>query len=297
MKRIGTRIRAAIALVVTTGVALATLTEAPRAAAAGPGVIAGIDWETRPTLYGGVYSHVRLDVDRIEAAHAGLPLPALRHANGDPVVGMPYYFLGRDPVTGAYLPESVLVCIDILHVDYRVPDGSEYFDLASLVPEETAVRISRTLNAGLQLAAERGLAIATDGSQPLTFRTVEASDIMLAAQITAWYLFARDNVSQPLPHLELSDFSVDKRFASPDGGVETIPDVPLASLFEELDRLVERFEATPGFTRRRSRSTSGSRSPTRTRSAASPCSSTRRPPLPAPTRTWGSPPRPTAAST
>ena len=76
---------------------------------------------------------------------------------------MPYYFLGRDPATGAYLPDSILVCIDVLHVDYRVPDGSEYFDLATLVPEETAVRISRTLNAGLQLAAQRGLTIVTDG--------------------------------------------------------------------------------------------------------------------------------------
>ncbi|MEY9954116.1 hypothetical protein [Leifsonia sp. EB34] len=247
MKRIGTRITAAIAFVVTMGVALGALTEAPRAAHAGPGVIDGVDWDTRPTLYGGLYSHVRLDVDRIEAAHAGLPLPALRHANGDPVVGMPYYFLGRDPVTGAYLPESVLVCIDILHVDYRVPDGSEYFDLATLVPEETAVRISRILNAGLQLAAERGLQLAADGSQPLTFRTAEASDIMLAAQIAAWHLFARDNVSQPLPYLELSDFSVDRRTMGPDGVTVVVEPVDLPARHAELDALLARFETAPHF--------------------------------------------------
>lgn len=247
MKRIGTRITAAIAFVVTMGVALAALAEAPRAAHARPGAIAGVDWDTRPTLYGGLYSHVRLDVERIEAAHAGLPLPALRHSNGDPVVGMPYYFLGRDPGSGAYLPESVLVCIDILHVDYRVPDGSEYFDLTTLVPEETAVRISRTLNAGLQFAAERGLSIAADGSQPLTFRTAEASDIMLAAQIAAWHLFARDNVSQPLPYLELSDFSVDRRTMGPDGVTVVVEPVDLTALHAELDALLARFETTPDF--------------------------------------------------
>ncbi|MFF2773194.1 hypothetical protein ACFVUP_39475, partial [Streptomyces bacillaris] len=146
---------------------------------------------------------------------------------------MPYYFLGTDPATGRYLPENILVCIDILHVNYEVPDGSEYFDLATLVPEETAVRISRVLNAGLHAAQERGLAIATDGSRPLTFRTAEASEIMLAAQIQAWYLFARDNVSQPLPYLELGDFSV--------------PGVDLPALHAELARLMDRFDSAPDF--------------------------------------------------
>jgi len=249
MKRIGTRIRPALAAAVALGVALTGwAAAAPPAEAARPRLIADVDWDTRPTLYGGLYSHVRLDVERIEKAHEGLPVPALRMPNGEPVFGMPYYFLSRDPATGAYLPDSILVCIDVLHVDYRVPDGSEYFDLATLVPEETAVRISRTLNAGLQLAAQRGLTIATDGSQPLTFRTAEASDVMLAAQISAWHLFARDNVSQPLPHLELRDFSVDKRVVAPGGGTQTLTDIDLTPQFAELDREVARFDAAPTFT-------------------------------------------------
>ena len=103
MKRIGTRIRPALAAAVALGVALTGwAAAAPPAEAAQGRLIADVDWDTRPTLYGGLYSHVRLDVERIEKAHEGLPVPALRMPNGEPVFGMPYYFLGRDPATGAY---------------------------------------------------------------------------------------------------------------------------------------------------------------------------------------------------
>lgn len=233
MKRIGTRIGSALAFVVTLGVALGGLTaSAPRAEAALRD-FSGLRWEATDTLLGSTYRRVDLDVDRIEKAHEGLHTPKLRLASGAPVWGMPYYFLGVDPATGTYRPDSILVCIDVLHVDYQVPDGSEYFDLATVVPPETAVRISRVLNAGLQAAQERGLSIATDGSRPLTFDTAEASEIMLAAQVEAWYLFAKDNLLEPLPYLERGDFSV--------GGVE------LPALHAELDALLARFETTPDF--------------------------------------------------
>lgn len=233
MKRIGTRIGSALAFVVALGLALGALTaSAPRAEAA-PRDFSGLQWEATGTLLGADYLRVDLDVDRIEKAHEGLHTPKLRHAGGQPVWGMPYYFLGVDPATGMYRPDSILVCIDVLHVDYQVPDGSEYFELATVVPAETAVRISRVLNAGLQLAQERGLSIATDGSRPLTFDTAEASEVMLAAQIEAWHLFARDNLLEPLPYLERGDFSV--------GGVD------LPGLHAELDALLARFEASPGF--------------------------------------------------
>ena len=246
MKRIGTRIGSARAFVAALGVALGALTAAPHAEAA-PRDISDIHWESTPSLLGATYRRVDLDVDRIEKAHQGMHTPRLRHAGGEPVWGIPYYFLGTDPATGAYLPESILVCIDILHVMYQVPDGSEYFDLATVVPPETAVRISRVLNAGLQAARERGLEIATDGSRPLTFRTAEASELMLAAQIQAWYLFARDNVLEPLPYLELGDFSVDRRTVGPGGVTVSVEPVDLPALHSELDALVSRFEAAPDF--------------------------------------------------
>lgn len=231
------------------GFTLAGIVEAaPRAAADQPRDISDIDWEARSTLYGSTYSRVTLDAERLEQVHAGMSTPSLWTSDGAPMWGMPYYFLGKDPATGEYLPEHILVCIDILHVRYEVPDGSQYFDLASLVPEETAVQISRTLNAGLQAARERGLEIATDGSRPLTFTTTEASDIMLAAQITAWQLFARDNLSQPLPYLERGDFSLDKNVPAADGpGVQKIHDYDLSAQYAELDALVERYAAAPGF--------------------------------------------------
>ncbi|MEY9852160.1 putative repeat protein (TIGR01451 family) [Leifsonia sp. EB41] len=233
MKRIGTRIGSALAFVVTLGVALGGLTASATRAEAARRDFSGLHWEATDTLLGSTYRRVDLDVDRIEKAHEGLHTPKLRLASGAPVWGMPYYFLGVDPATGTYRPDSILVCIDVLHVDYQVPDGSEYFDLATVVPPETAVRISRVLNAGLQAAQERGLSIATDGSRPLAFTTAEASEIMLAAQVEAWYLFAKDNLLEPLPYLERGDFSV--------GGVD------LPALHAELDALLARFEATPDF--------------------------------------------------
>ncbi|MEN2741820.1 DUF11 domain-containing protein [Microbacterium sp. X-17] len=232
MKRIGTRIGSALAFVVALGVALGGLTTAPSADAAQRD-FSGLQWEATGTLLGADYLRVDLDVDRIEEAHKGLHTPKLRHAGGQAVWGMPYYFLGVDPATGMYRPDSILVCIDVLHVDYQVPDGSEYFELATVVPPETAVRISRVLNAGLQTAQERGLSIATDGTRPLTFRTAEAAEVMLAAQVEAWYLFAKDNLLEPLPHLERGDFSA--------------VGVDLPALHAELDALLARFEATPDF--------------------------------------------------
>ncbi|MFE4949386.1 DUF11 domain-containing protein [Leifsonia sp. NPDC056665] len=247
MKRIGTRIGSALAFVVALGVGLGALTaSAPRAEAA-PRDFSGLHWEATDTLLGATYRRVDLDVDRIEKAHEGLHTPKLRLASGAPVWGIPYYFLGVDPATGTYRPDSILVCIDILHVDYQVPDGSEYFDLATVVPPQTAVRISRVLNAGLQLARERGLSIATDGSRPLTFGTGEASEVMLAAQVEAWYLFAKDNLLEPLPYLERGDFSVDRRTIGPGGVTVSVEPVDLPALHAELDALLARFEATPDF--------------------------------------------------
>ncbi|WP_434315386.1 hypothetical protein [Leifsonia sp. P73] len=283
MKRIGTRIGSALAFVIALGVALGALTASAPRAEATPREFSNLQWESTPNLLAATYRRVDLDVERIEKAHEGMHTPRLRHPGGQPVWGIPYYFLGVDPATGGYRPDSILVCIDVLHVDYQVPDGSEYFDLASVVPAETAVRISRVLNAGLQLAQERGLSIATDGSRPLTFNTAEASEVMLAAQIEAWHLFARDNLLEPLPYLERGDFSV--------GGVD------LPALHAELDALLARFEATPDFASAPSRSPTGSPSPTPTSSAVSPWRSTPPRPRPASTTTSGRPPRRTAAST
>lgn len=247
MKRIGTRIASALAFVVALGLTLGALTaSAPRAEAAPPD-ISDLQWEATPSLLGGTYRRVDLDVDRIEKAHEGMHTPRLRLSGGEPVWGIPYYFLGVDPATGKYRPDSILVCVDILHVKYQVPDGSEYFDLATVVPPETAVRISRVLNAGLQAAQERGLTIATDGSRPLTFRTAEASELMLAAQIEAWYLFARDNLLEPLPYLERGDFSVERRTTGPGGVTLSVEPVDLPALHARLDALLARFESAPDF--------------------------------------------------
>lgn len=250
MKRIGKRLTAGLAFAVASGFTLGgiiAITPGASASAELPDPSA-IEWQARTGLFNGAYSNVRLDVERLERVHEGMTIPKLRNSAGEPIDGVPHFFLGKDPETGAFLPENILMCIDMLHVLYRVPDGSEYFDLATLVPRETAVGISHTLNAGLQLAKGAGLRIATDGTQPLTFTTDSASDIMLAAQLKAWHLFARDNVAQPLPRLELRDFSVDKRI-TPAGGGEgvTIENFDLTDRFAEIDELVRRYAQAPAF--------------------------------------------------
>ncbi|MCI0157217.1 DUF11 domain-containing protein [Leifsonia shinshuensis] len=251
MKRIGKRLTAGLAFAVASGFTLGGLIAVSpgTSTAAVPQDPSAIEWETRTGLFNGIYSNVRLDVERLERAHEGITIPRLRGADGLPIEGVPHFFLGKDPATGRYLPSTILVCIDMLHVNYQVPDGSKFFDLAILVPRETAVGISHVLNAGLQLAKDEGLRIATDGSRPLTFSTDEASDIMLAAQLKAWHLFARDNIAQPLPKLELSDFSVDKRVTPAGGGPsELVANVDLTDQFAQIDELVRRYGAAPAFT-------------------------------------------------
>lgn len=249
MKRIGRWLSVGLTLAVASGLALAHLVVSGPAAAADPlRDIAQIEWEADGGTFGKNFSAVRLNADRIEAAHEGMPVPKLRYSTGQPIQGQPYYFFGKDPDTGKYLPSSILLCIDMLHIDYEVPDGSEYFDLATLVPAETSVRISRTINAGLQLAGRNGLYISTDGSKPLSFLGDKGQDIMVAAQIMAWHLFARDNVSAPLPFLERSDFSVDKTVPVAGGGAtETIVDYDVTSWFAQIDELVERYALAPAF--------------------------------------------------
>ncbi|WP_295118574.1 SpaA isopeptide-forming pilin-related protein [uncultured Leifsonia sp.] len=247
MKRIGKRLTAGLAFAVASGFALGGLIVlTPATSAAAPLDISDIDWEPRPSLYGNAYSMIRLDADRVERAHEGMGIPNLRHRDGGPITGAPYYFFGKDPRTGSYLPSHILVCIDMLHIDYEVPEGSEYFDLATLLPPETAVRISQTLNAGLQLARQHGMRVDTGGGQPLSFTSGSSStDYMMAAQITAWHLFARDNRAEPLPYLERSDFAVDRLRRGPGGAVETIVDVDLSKQFAEIDALIERFRSEP----------------------------------------------------
>lgn len=250
MKRIGKRLTACLAFAVASGITLGGLVAvAPEArAAGGQDDLAAIEWQARTGLFNGAYSNVRLDVERLERVHEGMTIPKLRNSSGQPIEGVPHFFLGKDPETGAFLPEDILMCIDMLHVTYQVPDGSEYFDLATLVPRETAVGISQTLNAGLQLAKSAGLRIATDGTQPLTFATDAASDVMLAAQLKAWHLFARDNSAEPLPGLELRDFSVDKRITPPGGGErETIENFDLSDQYAQIDELVRRYREVPAF--------------------------------------------------
>ena len=249
MKRIGKRLTAGLAFAVASGFTLGGLiTIAPTASADPLRDIADIEWEADGGVFSRGFSAVRLDADRVEAAHAGMPTPPLRFADGSPITGQPYYFFGKDPATGTYLPSSILLCIDMLHIDYEVPDGSEFFDLATLVPEETAVRISRTINAGLQLAVKSGLRISTDGSKPMGFVGEKPQDIMVAAQIMAWHLFARDNVSAPLPNLERSDFSVDKKVPVVGGGaVELIEHYDLTSYFAQIDELIDRYAVEPAF--------------------------------------------------
>ncbi len=247
MNRFGKRITAGLAFAVASGFTLGGLVAFSPASADPLKDISDIEWEPRPTLYGGTYSSIRLDADRVERAHEGMKTPNLRYGNGEPINGAPYYFFGKDPGTGKYLPSNILVCIDMLHIDYEVPDGSEYFDLATLVPQATAVQISRTLNAGLQLAGQNGMRISTSGSQPVSFLPgVLGGDYMMAAQITAWYLFARDNIAQPLPNLERSDFSVDRKQTVDGGGaVETIENFDLSKQFNEIDELIRRYESEP----------------------------------------------------
>lgn len=248
MKRIGKRLTAGLAFAVASGFTLGNLIAlAPASSAEVPKDISDIEWEPRPTLYGAAYSSIRLDADRIERVHEGMSIPSVRYGDGRPITGAPYYFFGKDPETGRYLPSSILVCIDMLHIDYEVPDSSEYFDLATLVPPETAIRISQTLNAGLQLAGQHGMRVNASGGQPLTFVPGGlAGDYMMAAQITAWHLFARDNLAEPLPYLERSDFAVDRVRAVPGGGaVETIVDFDLSRQFAEIDELIERYRSEP----------------------------------------------------
>jgi uncharacterized repeat protein (TIGR01451 family) len=247
MKRIRKRLTAGLAFAVASGFTLGGLIVlTPAISAEVPTDLSDIEWEPRPTLYGGAYSVIRLDADRVERAHEGMSIPNLRHGDGGPITGSPYYFFGKDPDTGRYLPSNILVCIDMLHIDYEVPEGSEYFDLATLLPRETAVRISQTLNAGLQLAGQHGMRINTGGGQPLSFPVgSRAADYMMAAQITAWHLFARDNLAEPLPHLERSDFAVDRVRTGSGGTVETIVDVDLSKQFAEIDELIERYRTEP----------------------------------------------------
>lgn len=247
MKRIGKQLRAGLAFALAGGFTLGGLmASAPSAAADQPTDLSAIEWEPRSDLFGRTFGPVRLDADRVERVHAGMDTPRLRMSDGSPIWGAPHFFLGKDPETGAYLPANILMCIDMLHVDYEVPDGSEYFDLATLVPAETAVRISRTLNAGLQLARQNGLRINLSGKLPLDFTAPKSQDYMMAAQIAAWHAFARDNATAPLPHLERSDFSVDKTVPVIGGGaVETVEDYDLSKPFAEIDELVARYGTVP----------------------------------------------------
>ncbi len=250
MKRIGKRLTAGLAFAVASGFTLGGLLAiTPGASAAEKPVdFSKIEWEPDGGTFSRSFSAVRLDADRVEAAHAGMPTPNLRYGNGTPMTGQPYYFWGKDPATGKYLPSSILLCIDMLHIDYEVPDGSEFFDLATLVPADTAVRISRTINAGLQLAEKNGLRISKDGSKPLSFVGDKPQDIMVAAQIMAWHLFARDNMAAPLPYLERSDFSVDKKVPVVGGGAtELIEHYDLTSYYAQIEELVERYSVEPAF--------------------------------------------------
>lgn len=250
MNQFGKRLTAGLAFAVASGFTLGGLVAFAPAAADGSNGLSELEWEPMAGLYGRTYSAIRLDADRVERAHHGMSTPSLRLPNGEPIVGVPYFFFGKDPETGKYLLTDILVCIDMLHVEYEVTNGSEYVDLATLVPAETAVRISRTLNAGLQLAVQNGLRVDTIGGLPLSFVPGgPAADYTLAAQIIVWHLFARDNIAEPLPYLERSDFSVDKlRSGGRSGVIETIENYDLSKQFTQIEELVARFESEPAIT-------------------------------------------------
>ena len=210
--------------------------------------IAALDWEERPSIHPAMqFSPVAVDVERIERVHAGMDLPDLRQPDGSPVVGLPYYFFGHDPTTGRYLAEYVAVCIDIFHMSYDIEKDSEYFDLRRLVPADTAREIIDTINSGVQLASEVGLEIRLDGGQPLTVTTEEAGEYLMAAQMKAWHLFARDSLTRPLPRMELSDLSVTRRVLPGTEGATPPEKHDLSEATAAIDELLRRYRSTPSF--------------------------------------------------
>ncbi|MGJ4843092.1 hypothetical protein [Leifsonia sp. Le1] len=205
--------------------------------------IAALDWEERPSIARrGQFSPVAVDVERLELVHAGMDLPSMRQSDGTPVVGLPYYFFGKDPHTGRYLPEYVALCIDIFHMSFHIEKDSDYYDLTRLVPADTAREIIDTVNAGVQLASEVGLDIRVDGSVPLTVTTDEAGEYLLAAQRKAWYLFAKNSLTHPLPHMRLDDLRVTR----PANGDESAPQpYDLSEATADVEDTVRRYRSTP----------------------------------------------------
>lgn len=206
-----------------------------------------LDWEDRPSIFPpGLFGPVSIDIERLEEVHAGMDVPKLRQSNGQPVWGLPYYFFGRDETSGEYLPEYIALCIDVFHMRYHLGDDSKYFDLTRLVPEATEIEIIDIINAGILLAAANGLEIRRDGSFPLQVTNREAAEYLMAAQIKAWHLFARDSLAIPLPLMELSDFTAWHSTAGEPAG--TAPrEYDLSAPSAEIDAMVDRYVSLPSF--------------------------------------------------
>lgn len=195
-----------------------------------------IEWDENPGLVAQWFSHVSIKTDRIAQAHQGMNIPGLLNAEGEPKWGSPYFFFGMEG--GKYLPEHLLMCIDVFHDDYHVPEGSAYIDLVDAVPEATAREIHYTINAALEMASARGLVIRTDGSIPLEFTTRESAAMVLAAQVKSWHLYSRDYRAKPMPNIALDDFE-------PRANDGTIVD--LSAEYAALEARVEQYRQSPHF--------------------------------------------------
>lgn len=210
--------------------------------------IGALDWQEVPTIHLATqFSSVAVDVERIERVHAGMDLPPLRQRDGTPISGMPYYFFGHDPTTGRYLPEYIALCVDIVHMSYHIEKDSTYFDLARLIPADTAREIIDTINAGIQLGSQVGLDIRLDGTQPLTITTEAAGELLMAGQMKAWFLFARDSLTHPLPYLEPGDFTVTRRVLPGEQNSEPPAAYDLSAATGAIEELVRRYRTAPAF--------------------------------------------------